>query len=109
VAIARALSVRPDALLLDEPVSALDLSVQAGILDLLASLRNRVGLAMLMVSHDLAVVEETCAVVHVLHDGEIVESGSPDTILNDPTHPATVRLVEAAPRLPGGTPEGPRG
>ncbi len=100
VAIARALSVRPDALLLDEPVSALDPSVQAGILALLASLRSRVQLATLLVSHDLAVVEEVCDVVHVLHDGTIVESGSPERILNEPTHPATVRLVEAAPRLP---------
>jgi peptide/nickel transport system ATP-binding protein len=100
VAIARALSVRPDALLLDEPVSALDLSVQAGILDLLGSLRSRAGLAILLVSHDLSVVEETCDLVHVLHDGLIVESGTPRTILGDPTHPATVRLVEAAPRLP---------
>jgi peptide/nickel transport system ATP-binding protein len=100
VAIARAISVQPEALLLDEPVSALDLSVQAGVLELLARLRRELGMAILFVSHDLAVVEEVCDRVHVFHQGQIVESGSPGRILSNPGHLATERLVEAIPRVP---------
>ena len=100
VAIARAISVQPDALLLDEPVSALDLSVQAGVLELLGGLRREMGVAILLVTHDLAVVEVACDLVHVFHDGRIVESGSPGRILSQPGHAATERLVGAIPHVP---------
>ena len=100
VAIARALSVRPEALLLDEPVSALDVSVQAGVLELLSRLRKEMGLAVLLVTHDLGVVQEVCDTVLVLHEGTIVETGSPRSILADPRHAATARLVDAVPRIP---------
>ncbi len=98
VGLARALVVEPDVLLLDEPVSALDVSIQAQVLNLLLDLRKTRGLAMLMVTHDLAVVRQICDRALVISEGRIVEEGDPDQLLGHPAHEATRRLVEALPR-----------
>ena len=97
VAIARALASRPELLLLDEPVSALDVSVRAQVLNLLADLRERHGLAWLMVSHDLAVVRGISERIVVLRRGRVVESGATDDVLSRPQHPYTRLLVDAVP------------
>lgn len=100
VAIARALLGAPKLLILDEPVSALDLSLQAQILNLLAELRRELGLAYLFISHDLAVVERLCEQVHVIHEGRMIEQGETAQILSNPRESYTARLVHAVPRLP---------
>jgi len=100
VAIARALAPRPAVLVCDEPVSALDVSTQAQVLDLLAGLKRDLGLTMLFVSHDLGVIQHVSDRVLVMNEGRIVESGLPDVVLEKPQHPYTKALVEALPRLP---------
>ncbi len=100
IAIARALVTGPRLLVADEPVSALDMTVQAQILALLADLRARHGLALLLISHDLAVVRRLCDEVAVLDAGRIVERGRPADLFRAPAHPATRALVEAMPTLP---------
>lgn len=95
VAIARALALEPRLLLLDEPVSSLDVSVGAQVLGLLAELRESRGLAYLLVSHDLAVVRETADRVAVMEEGRIVEAGSADEIYARPRHPRTRELLRA--------------
>jgi peptide/nickel transport system ATP-binding protein len=97
VAIARALALKPDLLLLDEPVSALDVSVQAQILDLLRSLQADLGVAYVLVSHDLAVVESLAHQVVVLRQGLVVEQGPASNVLGQPEHAYTRELLEAIP------------
>lgn len=95
VAIARAILVRPALLIADEATSALDVSVQAQIITLLMALRRTQGIAILLVSHDLAVVRQTCDYVHVLYRGRMVEHGPSERVLTDPQDAYTRRLIGA--------------
>ena len=97
VVIARALALDPRVLIADEPVSALDLSVQAGILDLLARLRAEQNLTYLVISHDLAVIRQLCSDVVVLRDGAVVERGSTDDIFAAARDPYTRLLLDSIP------------
>jgi peptide/nickel transport system ATP-binding protein len=100
VAIARALGPRPDVLVCDEPVSALDVSIQAQVLDLLAEIQAEDGTAMLFISHDLGVVHHVSDRVLVMKDGRVVEEGDVREVFSRPRHPYTQSLVASVPRLP---------
>ncbi|MFT7765309.1 dipeptide ABC transporter ATP-binding protein [Clavibacter tessellarius] len=99
VAIARALAARPDVLICDEPVSALDIAVQAQVLDLLDELQRRLGLGLLLISHDLGVVAHMSDEVAVMSEGRVVERGSAEDVLARPARPVTRALLDAVPRL----------
>jgi len=98
IGIARALAMRPSLLVADEPVSSLDVSLQGQIINLLRDLNASLGLTIVLISHDLAVVARICDMVAVMYGGKVVESGSPDTVLSAPSHPYTQALLDAVPR-----------
>ncbi|MFE9249186.1 ATP-binding cassette domain-containing protein [Streptomyces sp. NPDC007088] len=97
VAIARALALRPRLIVCDEPVSALDLTTQAAVLELLLEIQEQTGVSYLFVSHDLSVVRYMSHRVSVIHHGEIVETGPADTVTRTPRHPYTRTLLLSAP------------
>jgi peptide/nickel transport system ATP-binding protein len=99
VAIARALALRPPLVICDEPTAALDLSVQAQILNLLQDLKETLGAAFLYISHDLGTVHYLADRVMVMKSGKIVESGPVDQVFSSPEHPYTKRLLAAVPRI----------
>jgi oligopeptide/dipeptide ABC transporter ATP-binding protein len=99
VMIAMALACQPQLLIADEPSTALDVTVQAQIMELLQSLRRDLGLAVLLITHDLAVVAETCDRVMVMYAGRIVEEAPVGSLFESPSHPYTRALLQALPRL----------
>jgi peptide/nickel transport system ATP-binding protein len=99
ISIARALAPRPHILVADEPVSALDVSVRAQVLNLVADLVDELSLTLVFVSHDLSVVRRVCDTVAVMHAGEVVETGSTSQVYDDPQHDYTKRLVSSIPTL----------
>ena len=97
IGIARALAVKPELIVADEPVSALDLSIQAQILNLLLEQQELRGLALLFIGHDLSVIRHFCDRIIVLYRGRIVEIGETDAVFSDPRHPYTRALIDSAP------------
>ena len=108
IAIARALVTQPKLIVADEPVSALDVSVQAQVLNLMQDLQDRLGVTYLFISHDLAVVDLVCHEVLVLYQGRVVEQGSPQTLFTAAAHPYTRALMDAVPRAAPGALRTPR-
>ncbi|MYF88462.1 MAG: ABC transporter ATP-binding protein, partial [Boseongicola sp. SB0676_bin_33] len=109
VMIALALAGRPDLLFADEPTTALDVTVQSQILELIKSLRDETEMGVVFVTHDLGVVKEVCDTVAVMYSGRIVEYGSVNRIMNAPRHPYTLGLIDSMPTLSGHVPEGIEG
>jgi len=99
IVIARALTLEPRVLLADEPVSALDVSIQAQILNLLASLRRELGLGLIFIGHDLSVVRHVSDRIAVMYLGRLVETGPAELVMDAPAHPYTRALISSAPRL----------
>jgi peptide/nickel transport system ATP-binding protein len=99
ISIARALAPRPGILVADEPVSALDVSVRAQVLNVITDLVSELSLTLVFVSHDLSVIRRVCDRVAVMHEGRVVETGTTDEVYENPQHPYTQRLVAAVPTL----------
>ncbi len=99
VMIALAIANDPRLLIADEPTTALDVTIQAQILDLIAELRDRVGAGVVLITHDLGVVAESCDTVAVMYAGKVVETASTAALFDDPQHPYTVGLMAAVPRV----------
>jgi peptide/nickel transport system ATP-binding protein len=97
VAIARALVLQPDFIVADEPVSMLDVSIRAEVLNVLTDLRSKMGLSFLMVTHDLALAKHVCDSLAIMYLGKIVESGTTEEVADDPLHPYTQALIAAIP------------
>ena len=104
VSIARALALEPEILVADEPVSALDVSVQATVLNVLTALRERIGLSLILITHNLSVVRYVCDRVAVMYLGRIVESADTDALFTNPRHPYTRGLLAAVPSIVPGQP-----
>jgi len=98
IAIARALALEPKLIVADEPVSALDVSIQSQIINLIADLRARLGLSILFISHDLSVVRHVSDRIAVMYLGRVVETGAVSDVMDDPAHPYTQALLSAIPR-----------
>ncbi|MCL7749878.1 ABC transporter ATP-binding protein [Halalkalibacter alkaliphilus] len=98
VMIAMALACNPELLIADEPTTALDVTIQAQILELMKDLQNRLGMSIIMITHDLGVVAETCDYVAVMYCGKVVEYASVDELFRNPRHPYTVGLLNSLPR-----------
>ena len=99
VMIAMALACRPELLIADEPTTALDVTIQAQVLDMMKDLRNRLGTAMMLITHDFGIVADVCNKCAVVYAGEIVECGSVEDIFDRPRHPYTIGLFESIPSL----------
>ncbi len=95
IALARAISIQPELLVCDEPTSALDVTVQAKILQLLSKLRDELGLTILFTTHDLAVVNEFCDETIVMSQGKIIEQGSTESVIHNPSHEITKELISS--------------
>ncbi|MER2634840.1 MAG: ABC transporter ATP-binding protein, partial [Rhizobiaceae bacterium] len=106
VCVARALAPEPDLLVLDEPLSALDVSVQARLIELLLDLHRRSGIGYLLITHDFAVVADMCERIVVIDQGRVVESGDADVIMSAPAHPCTRALLRDVLPLPVTAPSG---
>ncbi|WP_082676792.1 ABC transporter ATP-binding protein [Shouchella shacheensis] len=98
VMIAMALACNPELLIADEPTTALDVTIQAQILELIRDLQTRLGMSVIMITHDLGVVAETCDHVAVMYGGQVVEFATVDELFNNPRHPYTVGLMQSLPR-----------
>jgi ABC-type oligopeptide transport system ATPase subunit len=101
IAIARALALKPRLIIADEPVSALDVSIQSQIINLITDLREQLDLSMIFISHDLSVVRHVSNRIAVMKAGAIVEVGSADSVFTNPQHAYTQALLAAIPRIPG--------